>query len=237
KPLIPVHHIRGHIAANYIAHPELAPPFVCLVAAGGHTSLIDVRGYTDMRVMGETRDDAAGEAFDKVARVLGLPYPGGPSVQKLAEGGDSFKYHLPRTVFKDAPYDFSFSGLKTAVINLAANAAQRGGEIDRPALAASFTRAVCDVLAGACERAVTATGYGRLAIAGGVAANSGLRAALAQSADACGYELLCPPLPLCTDNAAMIAAAAYYENLRGSAAYAGLDLNAHANMDVDLPIY
>jgi len=237
KPLIPVHHIRGHIAANYIAHPALEPPFVCLVVSGGHTMLVDVRGYTDMSLLGSTRDDAAGEAFDKVARVLGLPYPGGPSVQKLAEGGDPFKYSLPRTVFKETPCDFSFSGLKTAVINLVSNAAQRGEAIDRPSLAASFTRAVSDVLTGASMRAVAAAGYKRMVIAGGVAANTGLRSELALSAGTHEYELYLPPPPLCIDNAAMIASAAYYESLRGDAAYAGPGLNAYANMNVDLLVY
>jgi len=225
-PLIPVHHIRGHIAANYIAYPELAPPFLCLVVSGGHSLLIDVRDYTDMQVIGTTRDDAAGECFDKVARVLGLGYPGGKALDDLAQGGDDKAYTLPRSVIEGSPLDMSFSGLKTAVINIIHNAEQKGETIDRPSLAASFAAAVSDALVSRTMQAANMLGYRDIAIAGGVAANSRIRSDLEKMAKA--YTLYLPPLSLCGDNAAMIACEAYYEPK--PEAFAALDLNAYATM-------
>ena len=225
-PLIPVHHIRGHIAANYIAFPELDPPFTCLVASGGHTLLLDVAGYTDIRILGSTRDDAAGEAFDKVARVLGLGYPGGALLDALASGGDPLAYPLPRSKFADAPLDMSFSGLKTAVVNLVHNHTQKGEELDRASLAASFTAAVTETLVPRVIRAASEAKRSRIAVAGGVAANSALRASLTAAASEAGVELFIPPLSLCGDNAAMIGSQAYYERLSG--AYADMSLNAFA---------
>ena len=182
KPFIPVHHIRGHIAANYLAFPELKPPFLTLVASGGHSLLVLVKSYTSFKILGGTRDDAAGEAFDKVARVLGAGYPGGPKIDAMARGGDAQKYTLPHSKVKDAPLDFSFSGLKTAVINLAHNAGQKGEEIDKPALAAAFCRAVVDTFVPRLELAVRETDIRDIVCAGGVAANSWLRKALHEMA-------------------------------------------------------
>lgn len=230
-PLIPVHHIRGHIAANYIAFPGLEPPFVCLAISGGNTIIVDVRGYTDMSIIGATRDDAAGECFDKTARVLGLGYPGGAAVDRLAKDGDDKKYRLPRAVVDGHPLDMSFSGLKTAVINIVHNAEQKGEELDRASLAASFTAAVSDTLVPRAMEAVKLLGYGKLAVAGGVAANSRIRADFLKAAQAEGIELFVPPLELCGDNAAMIGAQAYYEYKSG--VRANLDLNAYANMEID----
>jgi len=227
-PLIPVHHIRGHIAANYIAYPELTPPFLCLVVSGGHSLLIDVRDYTDMQILGITRDDAAGECFDKVARVLGLGYPGGKALDDLSKGGDDKAYILPRSAIEGSPLDMSFSGLKTAVINIIHNAEQKGEAIDRPGLAASFAAAVSDTLVPRTMLAAKALGYQKIAIAGGVAANSRIRSDLECIAKAEGYTLYLPPLSLCGDNAAMIACEAFYEPK--PAAFASLDLNAYATM-------
>ena len=229
-PLIPVHHVRGHIAANYIAYPELEPPFVCLAISGGNTIIVDVRGYTDMSIIGATRDDAAGECFDKTARVLGLPYPGGKPIDMLSQGGDDKKYKLPRTNIEGAPYDMSFSGLKTAVINLVHNAEQKGEELDRASLAASFTAAVSDTLVPRTMMAARELGYKKIAIAGGVAANSRIRADFKAAAEKEGCELFVPPLKLCGDNAAMIGCQGYYEYLAGNTA--GYDLNAYANMEL-----
>ncbi len=230
-PLIPVHHVRGHIAANYIAYPELEPPFVCLAISGGNTMIVDVRGYTDMHVIGATRDDAAGECFDKAARVLGLPYPGGKPMQDLAEGGSDTAYKLPRAHVDGNPYDMSFSGLKTAVVNLAHHAQQTGEELDRPGLAASFAAAVSDTLVPRAMRAVTALGYDRIVVAGGVAANKRIRADFEAAAKAAGKQLFIPPLSLCGDNAAMIGCQGYYELISGVTA--GSDLNAYATMELD----
>ena len=229
-PLVPVHHIRGHIAANYLAFPELEPPFLCLAISGGNTMLVDVRGYTDMRVLGATRDDAAGECFDKTARVLGLPYPGGKPLDDLSQGGDDRKYELPVGHVEGMPYEMSFSGLKTAVINLAHTAAQRGEELDRPSLAASFCRAVSDSLVPRTMAAERELGYGKIAVAGGVAANSRIRRDFARAAEREGVQLYVPPLRLCGDNAAMIGAQGYYEFLAGKRA--GADLNACATMEL-----
>ena len=229
-PLIPVHHIRGHIAANYLAFPELEPPFVCLAISGGNTLIIDVRDYTDMHILGATRDDAAGECFDKTARVLGLPYPGGKPIDDLAQGGDDTKYVFPIAHVEGRPYDMSFSGLKTAVINLAHHAEQTGEELDRASLAASFTKAVSDSLVPRTMQAVMELGYKRLAVAGGVAANSRIRKDFHDAAEREKIDLFIPPLKLCGDNGAMVGAQGYYEYLAGTRA--GSDLNAYASMDV-----
>ena len=229
-PLIPVHHIRGHIAANYLAFPELEPPFVCLAISGGNTLIIDVRDYTDMHILGATRDDAAGECFDKTARVLGLPYPGGKPIDDLAQGGDDTKYAFPIAHVEGHPYDMSFSGLKTAVINLAHHAEQTGEELDRASLAASFTKAVSDSLVPRTMQAVKELGYKRLAVAGGVAANSRIRKDFRDAAEREHGDLFIPTLKLCGDNGAMVGAQGYYEYLAGTRA--GSDLNAYASMDV-----
>ncbi|MDY3617931.1 tRNA (adenosine(37)-N6)-threonylcarbamoyltransferase complex transferase subunit TsaD [Agathobaculum sp.] len=215
KPFVPVHHIRGHIAAVYLTYPELAPPFLTLIASGGHSQIVLVRDYTDFEILGGTRDDAAGEAFDKVARVLGVGYPGGPKIDKLAQCGDKTRYTLPNSHIKDAPLDFSFSGLKTAVINLAHNAQQKGEALDRESLAATFCDAVVQTLVPRLELAVRETGMKHVVCAGGVAANSFLRAALQDMAKRMDAKLYLPPLSLCGDNAAMIGSQAYYEYLAG----------------------
>ena len=229
-PLIPVHHIRGHIAANYLAYPELEPPFLCLAISGGNTILVDVRGYTDMKIIGATRDDAAGECFDKTARVLGLPYPGGKPIDDLAQTGDDTKYTFPIAHVDGNPYDMSFSGLKTAVINLVHNAEQKGEAIDRASLAASFTKAVSDSLVPRTVRAAHELGYKKVVVAGGVAANSRIRADFKRAAEANGLSLYIPPLKLCGDNGAMVGAQGYYEYLSGNTA--GSDLNAYATMEL-----
>ena len=213
KPLIPVHHLRGHIAANYLTHPDLKPPFLCLVVSGGNTQIVRVKDYTDFEILGQTRDDAAGEAFDKAARVLGLPYPGGAKLDELAKGGDKTAYALP---IPNIPgYDFSFSGLKTAVINLAHHAKQVGEELDAPSLAASFCGTVASILSQKFYAAAKETGDEILAVAGGVSANSFLRSALLRGAKRRGKYLYLPELSLCGDNAAMIGAQAYYEYQSG----------------------
>ena len=229
-PLIPVHHIRGHIAANYLAYPELEPPFLCLAISGGNSLLVDVRGYTDMKILGCTRDDAAGECFDKTARVLGLPYPGGRQIEQLSQGGDDSKYSFPIGHVDGSPYDMSFSGLKTAVINLVHNAEQKGEELDRPSLAASFTKAVSDSLVPRTMQAARELGYDKIVVAGGVAANARIRRDFAEAAAGEGRQLFIPPLKLCADNGAMIGAQGYYEYLAG--VRAGSDLNAYATMDI-----
>ena len=231
-PLIPVHHVRGHIAANYITHPDLEPPFLCLCVSGGNTLIVDVQDYTKMELLGATRDDAAGECFDKVARVLGIGYPGGAPMDKLAQGGDDRKYALPVAHVAGAELDMSFSGLKTASLNLIHNAQQKGEALDLPAFAASFGRAVSDSLVPRAMEAVRARGYGRLAVAGGVAANSRIRADLAAACGRAGVRLFLPELKYCGDNAAMIGCQGYYEWKAGHTA--GLDLNAYATRDISL---
>ena len=230
-PLIPVHHVRAHMAANYLAYPQLEPPFVCLAISGGNTIIVDVRSYTDMRIVGATRDDAAGECFDKTARVLGLGYPGGKPVDDLSKGGDDKKYVLPISHIDGHPYDMSFSGLKTAVINLVHNAQQKGEELDKPSLCASFAKAVSDSLVPRTIAAARELGYTKLVVAGGVAANSRIRADFEAAAKKAGLELFVPPLRLCGDNGAMVGAQAYYEYLSGNTADS--DLNAYASMDLD----
>ena len=230
KPLIPVHHIRGHIAANYIAYPELKPPFLCLVVSGGHTMFVDVQDYTKMTILGSTLDDAAGECFDKVGRVLGMPYPGGAALDKAASQGDESKYDLPRAKPGQNPYDMSFSGLKTATLNLIHHAEQVGEEVDVNSLCAAFCAAVSDTLVPRAMMALEQTGYRKLAVAGGVAANSRIRADLTAAAEELGAEVFLPPLSLCGDNAAMIGAQAYYEFLSGN--IADMSLNAYATKSI-----
>ena len=231
-PLIPVHHIRGHIAANYLAHPDLEPPFVCLCVSGGNTLIADVRDYPDMEVMGATRDDAAGECFDKAARVLGIGYPGGGPMDRLARGGDDKRYPLPRSYVEGHLLDMSFSGLKTAVLNLAHNARQKGEELDYPGLAASFSAAVSDILVPRVMEAARQKGYGKVAVAGGVGANSRIRGDLEKACRKSGDKLFLPHLSLCGDNGAMIGSQGYYEYLAGRRA--GSDLNAYATRDLGL---
>ena len=231
-PLIPVHHIRGHIAANYLAFPDLEPPFLALAISGGNTLLVDVRDYTDMAVLGGTRDDAAGECFDKAARVLGLPYPGGKPLDELARQSAGGIYQLPHAHVEGAPLDMSFSGLKTAVVNLAHHAQQVGEELDRAALARDFCQAVSDTLVPRAMEAARQTGRRVLCAAGGVAANSVIRRDLEQACGREGIRLCMPPLSLCGDNSAMIGAQGYYEYLAGHTA--GMDLNAYATRDIAL---
>jgi len=231
KPLIPVHHIRGHIAAAYPAFPDLAPPFLALSVSGGNTLLVDVRDYTDMTILGATRDDAAGECFDKAARVLGLPYPGGKPMDELARQSDGGVYTLPQAHVDGAPLDMSFSGLKTAVVNLVHNAEQKGETLDRAALAHDFTAAVSDALVSRTALALEQTGHTKLVAAGGVAANSMLRAALEKLCAEKGVQLYLPPLKWCGDNGAMIGAQGYYEYLAGNRG--DMSLNGLATMDLD----
>ena len=231
-PLIPVHHVRGHIAANYITHPELEPPFVCLCVSGGTTLIVDVKSYTDKEVLGGTRDDAAGECFDKVARVLGIGYPGGGPMDRLARGGDDSRYELPRAHVAGHDLDMSFSGLKTASLNLIHNAQQKGEELNLPDFAASFGRAVSESLVPRVMAAARMRGYGRVAVAGGVAANSRIRADLTAACQASGDRLFLPELKYCGDNAAMIGCQGYYEWKAGRTA--GLELNAYATRDIAL---
>lgn len=226
KPLIPVHHIRGHIAANYIAYPDLKPPFLCLVVSGGHTMLVDVKDYTDMTILGSTRDDAAGECFDKVARMLDMPYPGGAALDKAAQGGDASRYPLPHTKLSGNPLDFSFSGLKTAAVNLIHNKQQKGEEIVVSDLCASFSEAVSEMLLPRVALALEQTGHTTLAVAGGVAANSRIRKELTELCEKRRVRLCMPPLSLCGDNGAMIGAQAYYEYQAGH--IADQSLNAYA---------
>jgi len=230
KPLIPVHHLRSHIAANYLANEKLTPPLLCLVVSGGHSHIVEVDGYTQFKVIGRTRDDAAGEAFDKAARSMGFPYPGGIFIDKAAKNGNPKAVKLPRPQVDGAPYDFSFSGLKTAVINYIHNAEQKGTAINKNDVAASFEAAVVEMLSSRLMLAAQNFGYKTVAVAGGVAANSGLRERLLADCDARGLRLYMPPLPLCGDNAAMVGCQGYYEYLAGNTA--GLELNACANMDI-----
>ena len=230
-PLIPVHHIRGHIAANYIAFPDLEPPFLALVVSGGHSLIVDVQDYTTMKIMGSTRDDAAGECFDKVARVMGMGYPGGKALDALAKTGDEKKYVLPRSKIDGAPLDMSFSGLKTAVLNILHNASQKGEQVDEPSLCASFQAAVSDTLVPRTMEALKQTGYKKLVIAGGVAANSRIRGDFESATAKLGATLYAPPLSLCGDNGAMIGSQAYYEYLAGNTA--GPELNAIATLSVE----
>ena len=234
KPLIPVHHIRGHIAANYLAHKDLEPPYMCLVASGGNSLIVKVMSYTEFEIIGQTVDDAAGEAFDKSARAMGFPYPGGAFIDNAAKTGDAAKYKLPKPHTAN-PYDFSFSGLKTAVINLIHNTEQRGETLDINSLAACFQKTVSEILTDKFVGAARENGCKKIALAGGVAANGGLRAALQNAAEKNGMTLYIPPISLCGDNAAMIGSQAFYEYRSGK--IAKTDLNAYATMRLDKVVW
>lgn len=228
KPLVGVHHIEGHISANYVENPDLQPPFACLVVSGGHTHLVLVKDYGEFEIIGRTRDDAAGEAFDKVARAVGLGYPGGPKVDKASRGGDPHAIAFPRGEVAGNPYDFTFSGIKSAVLNHINKAQMKGEEIHVADLCASFQEAVVDSLASRALRLCQERGIDKLAIAGGVASNTQLRTRLSEECEKRGIRFFRPSPVLCTDNAAMIGCAAYYEYLKGSVS--GLDLNACPNL-------
>ncbi len=231
KKLIPVHHLKGHIAANYLAHPELKPPFLCLVVSGGHSHIVEVSDYTKFRILGKTRDDAAGEAFDKAARAMGLPYPGGVFLDKKSKEGNPKAFKLPKPRVEGCPLDMSFSGLKTAVVNILHNAEQRGEEINIPDLCASYQDVICHALVDRVMLAAKEGGYKTIVAAGGVSANSGLRSLLERECKRRHLELFVPPLELCGDNAAMIGSQAYYEALAGH--FADLSLNARPTMPID----
>ena len=231
-PLIPVHHLRSHIASNYLAHQDLKPPFLCLVVSGGPSHIVEVSDYTRMKVIGKTRDDAAGEAFDKAARTMGMPYPGGIHLDKAARNGDDSAFKLPRPKVDGCPYDFSFSGLKTAVINQIHNASQKGVELPINDLSASFRKVVVDSLMDNFIRAAEDFGHKKLVLAGGVSANSLLRQRVEEECSKRGWEYYYPPLNLCGDNGAMVGSQAYYEYLAGN--IASTDLNARATMSIEL---
>lgn len=228
KPLVGVHHIEGHISANYIENKDLEPPFICLVASGGHSHLVHVLDYGEYEVLGRTRDDAAGEAFDKVARAIGLGYPGGPKIDALSKKGNPNAIMFPRASIEDAPYDFSFSGVKSAVLNYMNGCKMKGEAYVEADIAASFQKAVVEVLVSHTILAAENLGISKVAIAGGVACNSGLRRAMSEMCDEKGYRLFMPSPLLCTDNAAMIGAAGFYEYRKG--VRHGLDLNAIPNL-------
>ena len=230
-PLIPVHHLRSHIAANYLAHPDLKPPFLCLLVSGGNTVIAKVEDYTKFEIIGQTRDDAAGECFDKVARQMGLSYPGGVTLDKIATGADHQKYPLPYPKVSGGEFDFSFSGLKTAVINLVHNANQKNTDIDVPVLCATVRERVCDLLIKNTMAAAEKTGYCKIAVAGGVSANSELRRRLDEECKQKGYSLYYPPLKYCGDNAAMVGAQAIYEYLDGNVS--DTSLNATATLPIN----
>jgi len=231
KPLIPVHHLRSHIAANYLVHKDLKPPFLCLLVSGGNTVIAEVKDYTDFNILGGTKDDAAGECFDKTARCMGLEYPGGVTLDKIATVADFAKYPLPFPKSGGGEFDFSFSGLKTAVINTIHNAKQKGEEIDVPVLCATFRKRVCDMLISNTFSAANSLRYKKIALAGGVSANSELRRRMEEECKNRGYELYYPPLKYCGDNAAMVGAQAIYEYKNGN--IAGSDLNAVATLPID----
>lgn len=231
KPLVPVHHIAGHIAANYISHPELEPPYLCLVVSGGHTHLVEVKSHTRFNVIGRTRDDAAGECFDKVARTLGYPYPGGKYIDDAAKKGAKTAYKLPHPKLEGNELDFSFSGIKTAVINLVHNAAQKGETLVAEDVAASFQKTASDILAEKLMLAAEKLGYNKIAVAGGVSANTGIRAKIKKECDRRGYTLYLPEFKYCGDNAAMIAAQGYYDYISGRRA--DESLNALATLSLE----
>ena len=231
-PLVPTHHLRSHIASNYISNPDLKPPFLCLVVSGGHSHIVMVEDYTKMRIIGKTRDDAAGEAFDKAARTMGMPYPGGIALDKVAEDGDPFAFKLPRPTVSGSQYDFSFSGLKTAVINLIHNSAQKGIELNKADVCASFRYAVVDCLKTNFLKAAEDLKVDKLVIAGGVSANRLLRSSLQEECDKHGLAFYMPEKSLCGDNAAMVGSQGYYEFLSGN--IASTDLNAFATMSIEL---
>lgn len=230
--LVPTHHLRSHIASNYISNPDLKPPFLCLVVSGGHSHIVMVEDYTKMRIIGKTRDDAAGEAFDKAARTMGMPYPGGIALDKVAEDGDPFAFKLPRPTVSGSQYDFSFSGLKTAVINLIHNSAQKGIELNKADVCASFRYAVVDCLKTNFLKAAEDLKVDKLVIAGGVSANRLLRSSLQEECDKHGLAFYMPEKSLCGDNAAMVGSQGYYEFLSGN--IASTDLNAFATMSIEL---
>ena len=229
-PLVGVHHIEGHIAANYIENADLVPPFMCLVVSGGHSHLVKVLDYGEFEIVGKTRDDAAGEAFDKVARAIGLGYPGGPKIDKLAKEGNPSAIKFPRAHIDDSPYDFSFSGIKSAVLNYLNQCEMKGEEVNVADVAASFQQAVIDVLSDHAILAAKEYGMDRLAVAGGVASNSSLKKALASKSEEAGLKFYHPSPIFCTDNAAMIGVAGYYEFIKGTRH--GLDLNAVPNLKI-----
>lgn len=230
-PLIPVHHLRSHIAANYIAHPDLKPPFLCLLVSGGNTVIAEVLDYTHFNILGATMDDAAGECFDKAARFMGLSYPGGVTLDKIATLADTEKYPLPTPKTGDNDLNFSFSGLKTAVINLIHKSNQKGEEVDIPVLCATLRQKVCDILITATLKAAERKGYTKIALAGGVSANSELRSRFEEECKERNLELYFPPLKYCGDNAAMVGVQGYYEYESGNTA--GQDLNATATLPIN----
>ncbi len=230
KPLVGVHHIEGHVSANYIENTEFEPPFLCMIVSGGHTHLVRVSDYGKYEIVGRTRDDAAGEAFDKVARAIGLGYPGGPKIDAVSKEGDDKAYVFPQAKIEDAPYDFSFSGVKSAVLNVINGLKMKGEEIDVANIAASFQKSVVDVIVDHTIKAAMEFGYDKVALAGGVAANSCLRETMKKACEEKGLTLCYPSPILCTDNAAMIACAGYYEYINGTRH--GLDLNAVANLKI-----
>ena len=223
-----MHHIEGHVSANYIEHPDLEPPFLCAIVSGGHTHLAIVKDYGQFEILGRTRDDAAGEAFDKVARAIGLGYPGGPKIDRLAKEGNPYAIEFPRAKIGENPYDFSFSGVKSAVLNYLNGAKMKGEEVNRADIAASFQKAVVDVLVEHTMQAAADFGMKKVAIAGGVASNGALRTAMEKACTEHGYKFYRPSPIFCTDNAAMIGVAAYYEYIRGTRH--SWDLNAVPNL-------
>ncbi len=230
-PLIPVHHLRSHLAANYLEYKKLEPPFLCLLVSGGNTQIVEVKSYTEFLTIGRTRDDAAGECFDKTARAMGMSYPGGVNLDKIADSKKADLYKLPTPAVQGHKYDFSFSGLKTAVINLLHNAEQKGEEVDVPALSGAVRKKVCDILIDNTLSAAEEYGHKKIAVAGGVSANSELRSRMTEECKKRGYELFIPPLKYCGDNAAMVGAQGYYEYLSGN--IADSNLNAYATMPID----
>lgn len=231
RPLVPVHHLRSHIASNYISHPDLKPPFLCLVVSGGHSHIIEVKDYTDFKIIGYTHDDAAGEAMDKAARAMGLPYPGGLNLDKAAANGDPKAFKLPHPRVDGAPYDFSFSGLKTAVLNIINSLKQKGEDVNVPDLGASYINAVVDCLCGNTQKAAEDLGYKKIVLAGGVSANSVLRRRMTELCQKKNWSLYYPELKYCGDNGAMVAAQGYYEFVGGNTA--SLDLNAVASLSIE----
>lgn len=231
KPLVPVHHLRSHIASNYITFEELKPPFLCLVVSGGHSHIIEVKDYTDYKIIGYTHDDAAGEAMDKAARAMGLPYPGGLNLDRVAKDGNPKAYKMPHPRVDNAPYDFSFSGLKTAALNTINNAKQKGEEISIPDLGASYINAVVDCLIENTAKAAETLGYKKIVLAGGVSANSVLRRRMTETCEKRGWELYFPELKYCGDNGAMVASQGYFEFISGNTA--DLSLNAVASLPIE----
>ncbi|MEE0947021.1 MAG: tRNA (adenosine(37)-N6)-threonylcarbamoyltransferase complex transferase subunit TsaD [Acutalibacteraceae bacterium] len=234
KPLIAVHHLRSHIAANYITHKDLKPPFLCLVVSGGNTVICSVKDYTDFTIIGQTLDDAAGECFDKAARAMGLEYPGGVNLDKIASVADEKQYPLPTPNISGGEYDFSFSGLKTAVLNLIHNKNQKGESVDVPVLCATLRKKVCDILISKTLKAAKDTGHTKIVLAGGVSANSELRRRMEEECIKNGFEFYTPHLAYCGDNAAMVGAQAFYEYKSGNVA--DVSLNASATLPIDLKV-